>query len=646
MAVDDYIAVDAAADDGLHALLEDGARLPVKRAGQVVRDYGDGWRPSFIYAGFGSILLLELRHEDGREGTWFLDTELNILPSGFDQLEISYKQTLQISSIAKIDSILSFVLSDTSGVAPESRSLLHINRGTLEQILKAHVFSQPSATQYLLLDRLASGCIRLQRRNSGMRVRVSADIMRHMMGQRIVDLVARTIEAGQIAFPSPVDEHPVLTDTCICMSTFVIMYKCYDRTNDLMFHVITSTHVCRVVAVYFPGTDECFCVNKNEETALRDQLPYNSLDKAFRDHLIRYGSALVTYMTKKTRDISCLAWHRHLGHHLWQDMTGIEKVERDVGAERMPRYIMVSAARSEMFGPIDILFPSLTGRVDRSCNDVADLIRKVYGEGVCLLSPSDSLIRRSLASRVIDHATNSPELEDDRNILVFYKSLDIPIILLGLRVENRTVVDFPAFCEFLANMIIDETGGSAVIIIDGHNNNGTTTFESASDQNATKTPIEVEHEIAARLIRIFSKADVHVIDNIGSSMARSVFWSHHADFFITPWGAGLAKYIWIANKPGLVLAGHHYQREGFDLHIYDSPEYIENSMPMTVLDINDVEDAPDDQCLIMTDEPQRTNFKVRLEAVRGEVRRLLLNSGHLQEGRDATASPTGSAAIG
>src|SRR5580658_1651980 len=32
-----------------------------------------GWRPLFVYTGFSPIYLLELKHDDGQESTWFLD---------------------------------------------------------------------------------------------------------------------------------------------------------------------------------------------------------------------------------------------------------------------------------------------------------------------------------------------------------------------------------------------------------------------------------------------------------------------------------------------------------------------------------------------------------------------------------------------
>jgi hypothetical protein len=101
-----------------------------------------------------------------------------------------------------------------------------------------------------------------------------------------------------------------------------------------------------------------------------------------------------------------------------------------------------------------------------------------------------------------------------------------------------------------------------------------------------------ELEIVMRMRRLHSDK-LRIINTVGAPIARSLFWAQQAAFFVALWGAGLAKYRWIANKPGLVLTNRAnlVQMDG-DLGIYNSPAMMDVPTLLDFIDAEHVTDLP------------------------------------------------------
>ena len=124
-------------------------------------------------------------------------------------------------------------------------------------------------------------------------------------------------------------------------------------------------------------------------------------------------------------------------------------------------------------------------------------------------------------------------------------------MLLGLRVENRTLADQEAFFADVMTMCVEELGRVA-FVIDGHNMRDGVAFRSHGEQASDTVAIAEEQRIAELLAyHVRDDASMQVIDIIGAPLRTSIFWCNRAAFFVTPWGAGLAKYRWVCNRPEL-----------------------------------------------------------------------------------------------
>ena len=138
------------------------------------------------------------------------------------------------------------------------------------------------------------------------------------------------------------------------------------------------------------------------------------------------------------------------------------------------------------------------------------------------------------------------------------------------------IVDDSSFIrEYLRHLL-----GRVAVVVDGHNSRPfpdgqADSYLGFNESRASSPPIEVERDIVRSLSAAFDNSDVTIVDNVGGSMDASLFWLDQSRFFIAPWGAGLAKYRWIANKPGLIVSSRWVLRNKGDLHIYDSEKYME-----------------------------------------------------------------------
>jgi hypothetical protein len=229
--------------------------------------------------------------------------------------------------------------------------------------------------------------------------------------------------------------------------------------------------------------------------------------------------------------------------------------------------------------------------------------------------------------------TADPDVAPDRSFCARLKERGFSVIILGLRVENRTVANpFDFFQEVIFRL--RDILGKVALVVDGHDaisgGSDAGVYRSHAENTATSSILGVENQIVDGIREAFRNTeDLEIISTVGASMSRTLFWCSESKLFVTPWGAGLAKYRWVINSPGLVVAGRRFlQSAGEDtVHLYDSRKFMESPTPLTFFSIDDVEDDPDSPTVIALKDPRRTNFRVRRQSIQ---RRLLqaLASGH------------------
>lgn len=584
--------------------------------------FSPGWRPETAIVVSDSLVVLALRHPDGRQAVWFLDENREFRTN--TAAELPEQARLHLCGVAQRLVAQVAISQITGGRDDSAQAIVDARLATAfasdkslrEAILEAIV---PKADSIVLED--SDGTHRpdaLQAVKNIFGKPVAPEALKAFFRQDLLSIQIAAAASGKLQMPSPLTGEIVVCDTAWCIDLAAVAFRFTTPDPADSFVAICAGFQLTLFGVYFPRRSVFLHVNERGRNETHRVL-LSPPERGLWDHIIRHADLLAVRPNGLTPQLLC--YYDHLGHHLWNELAGISATLEHAGADRMPSVFVINPEATEMYGRLEEIFPELRGKVSRLPNG-PNLVHRIYADGLLPLRPSGIRVGRDLARRVGTLAERNYLLGLPERMLDSLRRRGYRLVLIGLRVENRTVVDFPAFCEQLIHILHEELG-RVVVIIDGQNCSEDGFRYRVTFQDAVSEPLlDVETRIAQRLIdRFADNADVVVLSTIGLPVGASIALGNKADFFVTPWGAGLAKYRWISNLPGLALAGPSCVRYQ-PVHLYDDPYFIEDPAPMYFMDPGDVEDAPDDPRLIAPGLADRVNIRVDLEAMRRRIRQM------------------------
>ncbi|WP_445396781.1 hypothetical protein [Zobellella sp. An-6] len=301
----------------------------------------------------------------------------------------------------------------------------------------------------------------------------------------------------------------------------------------------------------------------------------------------------------------------HFGHQLWNDWSALERLINKKNNVFIDKYLNVGA--NSFFGVKKNVFEVEPDKyLECSKSDV--LLYQQQTKSVPVII-GDSYISSSLSSRVVDYSHHfCSEKKFDFSLCETARNKDL-VILITVRFDNRIWVDQEIYLASLIESISRRTGKSLSIIIDGKNSNDghlPMSYGSKVLANNDAELIEREKRFCDDLVAQIKNGPysekISIFDTVGVSIMESIVWSSIIDFFICPWGAGMVKYKWISNKPGIVFSSSNVLRNKKDINIYDSEVYRESCQPSVYIPSSMVQDLPSD-----TEGAYRENFKLDIE---------------------------------
>jgi hypothetical protein len=578
---------------------------------------------------------LELENDNGQEAAWFLDDRFMYLTNDVDQLPRGVRQTITrvVRDVLRVI-WQELVISENPVLPPD---ILWINdlgraaRRTLIADFDGDLY--PRSDVLLLEDRLSGAAVApiwsvLDRARTA-----------QLLGTSLLTEHVAAMETGLLRMTSPVDGLPLHTDISYILTASVVAHRFFDRNHGLTFYVVSGLWRGEVFALYLPALAHTIYRDRRS-LGHSDGFLGTQIHTALARHIFDYGHLLESYVKAPSRK-PCVKYHQdHLGHHLWNELAGLDRMVKCVSASKLPNIYILGASHSEMYGPVDQLFPELGGRVNRISTDLRAFIEMSYKSRQHVLLVCGQYVSRNLAQRIIDRSELGEELKAARRQYDSLSAKGFSIVMFGLRVENRTIVDIGDFVAYVVELLQRELGKVAVVI-DGHNSVGANSdklYASYAERLANKAPVEVEREIVDKLsARFGDDRSVVIISTIGAPMSESIHWCNRSDFFITPWGAGLAKYRWVCNRPGLVLASPRFLREAGEqtVHLYDSPEFMEDPSRLEFVASTDVQDEPDAEVLVSVETHGRMNFSVNRDAFAVRLRKFIDDTGVRKHHTDA-----------
>ncbi|WP_279358014.1 hypothetical protein [Methylobacterium indicum] len=538
------------------------------------------WNPYGI-ASFGSFYVMEFRNGNS-VASWFLDESMTRRGGSIGELPQDFRRLVLADIFDHVRKFVDTVLFScvTDG---DDCVFSYLNSLTRFEIISA-VFDR-QATKTKTVDVSSSS-------------KQDFGFLPDALNIDLQSAIANSA-GGPIIFLDPFNGLEIKIKHSIVMDDFRTFLRVETASNGVAY-VCASDHYFRTIGIYDYKTNILYCKDAND-----CRVGGAHFSNVFHDlaiHAALYHSELRHYL--KSHDTRIAGMLRpppshHIGHQLWNELTGLQTLVDNIATNELP-YVLVPQAHmgTEIYGPTEDLFHQFSGKVIRL--DEADLSKEIYLRNLIVVRITSRFVSERLRTKVSTHAICNTAI-DVKTKLCNFRSQKKQIILLGLRVENRTITNLKDFCIELVNMIADFARDS-VIVLDGHNvretSLGLLPFASTGEIAGKQSPIEYEKDIADAMKAAATEKGVDFISLVGEPVSHSLYWSINSDIIVSIWGAGLAKYRWVANRPCLVLTSKWNLLNRRDLDLYSSNVYMESPAPLTYIREDYATDCPEAEQLV------------------------------------------------
>ena len=439
-----------------------------------------------------------------------------------------------------------------------------------------------------------------------------------------VDLQDRLVEGmrtGALTWPSPLDGAAMSCTGGFTLDDFNSLFRFADRASGSDLFILATEHMSRVAGLYVPAYGIAISLGGDQKRMLLQHFPM--LGRHVLHHIAYFADAIFAGYVHSAAPMRFATFLRgggsaHLGHQLWNELTAIDALVAELPNDRLPEWLIPGMPGNEIefYGRIDALFPEIAGRVRRGFADQRALLSYAHANRLILFRATRTHISDGLRRRVMAHAAlRAPAIQ-----------VTSRTILIGLRVENRTATDLNALCALIVEEAIRLRPG-CTIVFDGHNARGDTrsdqTIGSYREDRASQSLLAVERAVVDAMRERFANAPVTLLDTLGEPLAVSLAWSQACDGFVALWGAGLAKYRWVANKVGLIVTSRWNLENKGDLHLYHAAAYMTDPTPLAFVPAEALHDCPEAPMLVPFSHPSYSNFSFDPDAMRACVRAFL-----------------------
>jgi hypothetical protein len=560
--------------NGRLALL-DGSHggLPVMDKGEPISELSPGWSCTSAYGISDIAMVIECENSTDREG-WWLDPSRNVIARAAEHLPGSFAQQIGAAAKPALAELWNAVFTGRFRQAGSHRlSTTRLGPPLVRRQLAglAERLEEPVRLVDLRKGGSATDDLALSAADEALVVRVS-----ELTLESFARFQFRVVASGAYQIVCPLSAVPVTSNKSILLNNFQFLIQFASAAGEIYF-MILSAHEMRPVGAYFPG--------RNLLVIRSRFFAESTIVGELRVHIAQMFDELFDYLGHQTDNAPLVDIVRecHLAHAMYNEYAGIFRTIRSGFADKVARLVVIKYPGSELYGPLDEIFPEFAGRIVRIGSDFAAIARKCYCNHWFAIRLTDFSVPDALARRVANRVSilshDNPTL---RQVSTARES-GSQVIVLGLRVENRTWV---RLAEGYAHLVrsLAACNGKFVVLIDGHNLLGIGADEFIRIELGI---VEVLKEAAGEC------ENVTVISVVGMGIDLNLALIGQADFFVAPWGAGNAKYKWVWNKPGIVFSNRWNLANKRDLRIWDHPAIRELAIPCDFLGPQFVTDRPD-----------------------------------------------------
>jgi hypothetical protein len=564
-----------------------GSEWPIRKGDQETDIFNADWRPvALLSAPDSQSHVLELAHIGGESATWLLDHELRLTSNQQADCTTWFADKFGVSAmLGLVNDVRDFILL---GRNPPGKSLsLFARLGVASRACwmraareYARMPTPPEPVTYLSF--LSEPRNLVQRTRSGRMIKIDPTIVRQIIGFTFVEHTRQLSAERVFRLPSVIDGLALICGLSIYVNSAFTLYRFIDESHDFVFFAFSGEGKRRILALYFPGTQDI--VTDDFPTAMSAVSPGGAqwLEEAVFYQTTQHAEGILAGRTASSHTITFAYGIAHIGHHLWNDLSGVLCLLQ-IPPQDLPDVIAFNADASERFGKLEELFPELRHRVKRIATE-RGLAEECYRAGQIFVTPSEEYVSAELRRRILVRVEQNCSVVDAQLISTWRARRQL-VVVLGLRVEDRTVINQVELYVAILTRIAARVG-AIIALIDGIN-----VADGVEADALAARVIQREHKvfeaIAARVDR-----RVALVRRIGVSMYRSLALASACTFFIAPWGAGLVKYRWVTNTPGLALASASFLSTAHDRDIYHSATMMEAPTPMLFPPFEALTDVP------------------------------------------------------
>jgi len=547
--------------------------LPLTDKGEPIGELSPGWICTSAYGISDIAMLIECENSTDRE-QWWLDPSGNVIARAAEHLPAGLAQQIGAAAQPALAELWNAVFTGRFRQAgPLRPNTTRLGPPLVRRRLAglAERLEEPVRLVDLRKGDSATDDLDLSAADEALVVRVA-----ELASESFARFQSRVVASGAYQIVCPLSGVPVTSNKSILLNNFQFLIQFASAAAEIYF-IILSAHEMRPVGAYFPG--------RNLLVVRSRVFAEPTIVGELREHIAQMFDELFDYLGRQTDNAPLVDIVReyHFAHALYNEYAGIFRTIKSGVADNIARLVVIKYPGSELYGPLDEIFPEFAGRIVRLGPDFAEIVRKCYCNNWFAIRLTDYFVPDALAGRIASRLSLLCEDNPTLRQVSAARESGSQVIVLGLRVENRTWV---RLAEGYADLVrsLAACNGTFVVLIDGHNLLGIGADEFTGIEFGI---VEVLKEAAAEC------ENVTVISMVGMAVDLNLALIGQADFFVAPWGAGNAKYKWVWNKPGIVFSNRWNLANKRDLRIWDHPAVRELAIPCDFLGPQFVTDRPD-----------------------------------------------------
>lgn len=354
--------------------------------------------------------------------------------------------------------------------------------------------------------------------------------------------------------PGVASSRPVRSDTSIVVVHRFTAYRFVDTMQgpdgtpddgDLVFFLCTTDGI-HEKEIFIPSAN-C-TITRRDSGQAANRLP------ELLDEFMRNEALILDYLQapKRTVNVPTPYPGLHIGHTLWNELSGLDRICRTVAPDRLPLICVQNVEQgTEVYGAIEEILPDYAGRVQHVPDLGRDLAAYVYSNRLTLMKALHDYVSRPLADRIIALSVEAARVRGDLAYADGLARDGRTFVLLGLRVHSRSAPDQLDMFTDVIRMLAARLG-PLVVVVDGSNariGGDPSTDYGAFGPNGARPAMFEELEPVIQLRQRFYHTSTRIVGTVGTSVQTSIFWASRCRIFVGLWAPALSNIAGSATCP-------------------------------------------------------------------------------------------------